>query len=142
MKKLSVRDTLSPADIELFLHWVLNTPQNCFDSDILTYPKATMLAADDEKGPFAFLPMQSVLMLESLAVMAGVSPRKMALALARFGEAVDQIAEGVGVREVYFLVKDDNVAELCKNHGYEELIDFRVLRRKIKVGALSDKSQK
>jgi len=55
----------------------------------------------------------------------------MALALARFGEAVDEIAEGTGVREAWFICKDDNVANLCKAHGFEELLNFRVLRRKI-----------
>jgi hypothetical protein len=141
MKRVSIRDVLTPADIQLFLHWVLNTSNNCYDPSILSYPKATMLAADDEEGPFAFLPMQSAIMLESLAVMAGTTPRKMALALARFGKAIDEIAEGTGVREVYFLCRDDNVADLCAQHGFDELLDFRVLRRKIKLGAFSDKSQ-
>lgn len=137
MKKISVRDKLSPADLQLFLHWVLNTPQNCYDPSILSYQRATLLAADDPDGPFAFLPMQMVLMLESLAVMAGTSPRKMALALANFGKAIDEIAQGVGVNEVYFLCRDNDVADMCANHGFEELIDFRLLRRKIELRDVS-----
>jgi hypothetical protein len=131
--KISIRDLLSPADAVLFLQWVFNTPNNCFDPDILTYPKATLLCADDDVGPFAYLPMQSVLMLESLAVMAGTSPRKMALGLARFGQAIEEIARETGHREIYFLAKDDDVADLCANHGFEELLNYRILRRKIKT---------
>lgn len=208
MKKITVRDILTPYDLILFSDWVYKAADiNCFvEPDLILrpdrYPRATMLCADDEDGPILYLPILSVLMvemqpndnetllvsadhlarstsrsnvyylcgdegadlcierdyeelvnfrilrrevstqssdngvliLESLAPMPGLSPRKEALALARLGKAIDSIAAQTGHSEVWFLCKDARVADLCKRHGYEEVSTLRLFRSKIDIG--------
>lgn len=211
MKKITVRDILTPYDLILFSDWVYKAADiNCFvEPDLILrpdrYPRATMLCADDEDGPILYLPLQSVLvvlmqpndrqsllesadqlakntsrsnvyylcgdegadlcisrdyeelinfrilrravpiesrdngvlMLESLAPMPGLSARKEALALARLGTAIDEIATQTGHSEVWFLCIDNRVAELCKRHGYEEVSTFRCFRSIIDLGTNS-----
>lgn len=197
MKKITIRDILTPIDMLLFSQWVFRIQDlNCFaDTDlILNYQKAFMLCADDEDGPICYLPVQSalflrslddiegcedrarangqrevylltneeppadweqfvgfrilqrsnktiaavkpdsVLMLESLAPMPGLSARKEALALLRFGDAIDEIASHTGHAQSIFVCKDDRVADICKAHRYEEVLSSQLFRKKLEVG--------
>lgn len=121
-------------DQNTFVDWVWKARDiNCFDKDILTYPRSIMLTADDDEGPLLYLPVQPVLMLESLAPRPGVSPRKEALALWKLGEQLEQISKSTGICEQYFLCQDDRVVDLCTRHGFEEMKGYRLLKKKIPV---------
>ena len=104
---------------------------NMFQPEVLTYPRAVMLRARNEEGNQLFIPLQSVLMYDSIAPRPGLSPMAEARALSKIGEVVDQAAQHSGTREVYFFCRDDRVADLCARHGYEEIQNVRVLRKKI-----------
>lgn len=106
-------------------------PLNLFDREVLTYPRTVMLRAKNEEGNQLFIPLQSVLMYDSIAPRPGLSPMAEARALSKIGEVVDQAAQDSGVAEVYFFCRDDRVADLCSRHGYEEIRNVRVLKKKI-----------
>ena len=91
-----------------------------FDPAVVGYPKTVMLRAKSEDENLLFIPLQSVLMYDSIAPKPGLSPRHEALALARIGQVVDQVAQDTGTREVFFFCRDNTVADLCAAHGYEE----------------------
>ncbi len=141
MFKISTRTSTLGAmpkeDAATFVDWVWKAREiNAFDPSILTYPRTVMLTADDSEGPVLFLPVQPVLMLESLAPRPGLSPRKEALALWKLGECLEQVSRDTGIQEQYFLCKDPRVTEICSKHGWEILEGYSILRKKIAVPEL------
>lgn len=136
MKKISAVvmpiSGMSPQDAEKFMDWVFQMrPLNLFDPDVIGYPRTVMLRAESEDEPLLYVPLQSVLMFDSIAPKPGLPARQEALCLARIGEVVDQAAEATGHREVYFFCRDERVADLCAAHGYEEIKGVRLLKKKI-----------
>ena len=125
-------EDLSPEEVAQFIDWVWKARDiNCFDMDVMKYPRTVVVSADDNDGALLYMPIQPALMLESLAPRPGVSPRKEAMALWKIGETLEQISKHTGIQEQYFLCKDDRVANLCARHGFEEMKGYRLLKKKI-----------
>ena len=125
---------MNEQDQRTFTDWVWKARDiNCFDPDVLSYPRTVMLTADDEQGPVLYLPAQPVLMLESLAPKPELSPRKEALALYKLGQLLEQVSADTGIKETYFLCKDARVTELCARHGFEKMEGYSVLKKKSNV---------
>lgn len=104
---------------------------NCFDNSILTYPHLSVAVASDGDGPFFFVPLQVAFLYESIATRPGaVGPLKEALALRRIEFMVDDIARKAGLREQYFICKDNRVSDICARRGFEEMTGYRTLRRR------------
>src|SRR5437588_430625 len=104
---------MSEEDRKNFAEWVwASRALNCFDMEVVSYPKTVMVRADAPEGAVLYVPLQSVLLFESLAPKPGISPRMEALALYLIGEKVSEMALHTGHREVYFFCKDDRVAEI------------------------------
>ena len=123
-------------DWENFISWVWEARKiNNFDPDVVSYPRSVMLTADKEtentSEPILYLPIQPVLMLESLAPKPGITPREEALALWRLGELLEQITKDTGLQEHYFICKDDRMADYCSKHGFTEMKGYRLLKKKI-----------
>lgn len=123
---------VSPEQAVEFVDWVWKSRHvNCFDPDVVSYPRSTMLWAADSDGPLLYLPIQPVLMLESLAPRPELSPRKEAIALWQLGLMLESISKETGMQETYFLCKDDTVADICKQHGFSEMEGYRILKKKV-----------
>ncbi len=123
---------MSERDVHDFMDYVWHMkPLNMFDPNVIGYPRTVMLRAKSEDENQLFIPLQSVLMYDSIAPKPGISPRQEALALARIGQVVDQAGRDTGIRETYFFCKDDRVADLCAKHGFEEIKGVRLLRKKV-----------
>ena len=108
-----------PAEIAQLDARLKDTPDNLFDVDILQYPDKVKFYCARAEKPLVFLPIQNVLMLESLGVEPGTSGLDVAKAievLIKFtvGKALD-----MGYNELYFVVKDANVARYAERHGFE-----------------------
>lgn len=136
MKKIEAElmpiSAMSEQDIKDFMAYVWEMKSlNMFDCDVIGYPKTVMLRAKSEDGNQLFIPMQSVLMFDSIAPRPGLSARHEALALAKIGEVVVQAARDTGTKEIYFFCRDDRVADLCARHGYDEIKGVRLLRKKV-----------
>jgi hypothetical protein len=120
-------------DKKRFVDWIWEARQiNCFDPDILTYPRTVMYTADDNDGPILYLPVQPGLILESLAPRPEVSARKEAMALWKLGEMLEETSRITGIQEQYFLCRDDRVSDICCKHGFEEMKGYRIMKKKVK----------
>jgi hypothetical protein len=124
--------SMTKTAIAKFVDWVWQMRHlNLFDKDVLTYPRTVMCRAGNEDDDLLFVPVQSVLMFDSLAPKPGLTPRQEAMCLWRVGEAVDEIAKQTGHREVYFFCSDDRVADICSRHGFKEIKGVRLMRKKL-----------
>jgi len=120
MKQLKVRCS-QPADAAILREWLESTQNNLFDNDILHYPTLEVACSYDESGPAAYLPWQQVLMLESLAVRPGLAPIQAAQSFRDLVKATEFVASVKGIREVYFVCKDQDVVKVAKGHGFDVL---------------------
>jgi|HubBroStandDraft_6_1064221.scaffolds.fasta_scaffold329411_2 hypothetical protein len=120
-------------DINHFISWVwANRAKNSFDLKVLTHPRTCMTRAFDETGTLCLVPLQPVLMLESVAPKPDLTDRQRVLALYRITQVVEQTQRDVGMPECYFLsAPDDPLGDVAKNHGWTEVTGFRLLKRRI-----------
>jgi hypothetical protein len=106
-------------------------PLNMFDPNMLLYPRTVICTAKADDENLLFIPLQPVLMYDAIASAPDITPRQEALALYRIGQVTDRLAKDLGFRETYFFCRDNSVTDLCADHGFEEVKNVRVLRRKI-----------
>src|SRR5437667_603857 len=129
---LSAIGTMLAADVKNFIEWVWEARSvNAFDPDVLTYPRTIMSYAHDDDGALLYIPIQPVLMFESIAAKPGLSPRKEALSLWKVGQMLEEVSKQSGFQEQIFMCKDDRVADICAEHGFTEMKGYRILRKKI-----------
>ena len=118
---------IRPEEQQTFIEWVNKTSGNLFDADILKYPTLRVLTSYNGE-PVAFLPMQQALFLESLAVKEETMQN--AQAFRDLVKGAEQHASSIGIRELYFLCKDERVIQIAENHGFE-LVPFPLVRMKL-----------
>ena len=124
--------SVQPEDAEKFISWVWQARYiNCFDPDVLSYPRSCMATAKDAEGATLYIPIQPVLMYESIAPRPGISAKREAISLRRIGDLLEEVSRDTGLMEQYFLCKDDRVADLCAAHGFTEMEGYRILKKKV-----------
>ena len=119
---------IRPEDHGRFIELVNNTPGNLWDPGILKYP--TLRILHSYGGPSVFLPMQQVLMLESLAVEQSGSAMENAQAFKDLVKGAEQHASASGIRELWFTCRDEGVLKVAEGHGFER-IEWPVVRMKL-----------
>jgi hypothetical protein len=128
-QQLKIRMTRAE-DVEEVAEWLLRTKNNLFDPGILEYPTMRSITAYDDHGNVAHLPSQQALFLESLAVKPGASPLEAAPAFRDLVKGQQLLASSFGIREVYFVCKDEDVVKVAEGHGFERIV-FPVVRLKL-----------
>lgn len=128
MKQMWVRP-ITEADLPKLSEWMHSTPDNLFDKDVLRYPETTTLCAHSGE-PVMYLPVQAAAVLESIARKPDATPLEVAEALKQLLKVIVTLCSMRGIHEVYFLCKDENVVNLAKRHGFEEM-PWKTLRMKI-----------
>jgi hypothetical protein len=125
MKQLKVRFA-RPEETEQILEWLKANSQNYFGERIFKYPSLKILCAYEDSGePVAYLPIHNVLMMESIAVNPKASNMNKAQALRDVTKACELIADGQGMREIYFVGGHGGVGEMAdskKGHSFKEVI--------------------
>lgn len=105
-----------------------NTPDNLFDADILTYPDKVKFYCARNGRPLVFLPVQNVLMLESL----GVEPDATELEVAKSIEVLMKYIVGksldLAYNELYFLCRNPRVSLCAQRHGFETVMSDEKLQ--------------
>jgi hypothetical protein len=120
-----------PEDARQFIEWAwLVRKANRLDKDVLAYPRACMCVAKLDGNPALYVPIHPVLMWESLVPDPNLTPQERALALWRVAREVDGVMKLTGMMETYFFTSDDHFAEVARRHGFEEVKNVRILRRK------------
>ena len=117
-------------DVPLLSQWLQDTPNNLADRDVFFYPQSTVNVAFKQDKKLAFMPIQLAAVLESLAINPANTERETALALAELTKAAVLQSRERGVKEIYFVCKDESTAEFAKRQLFEEL-PFRTFRLKI-----------
>lgn len=117
-------------DIPQLGQWLVNTPNNLFDRDVFFYPQTTTNVAYKHDRKIGFMPMQLATILESLAFNPDATEREKALALAELVKVAVWQSRERGVKEIYFVCKDESTAEFAKRHHFEEM-PHRTFRLKI-----------
>jgi hypothetical protein len=110
-------------DAKKFIKWVWDVRHDVdFDYDTLSYPRSCMTRAQAGDETLMLIPLQPVLMFESMVHKPGMSDRETALCMARIGEVVEQAAVDTGHKESYFLTNDAREAETCSRHGWTKVL--------------------
>lgn len=130
MRQLKLRMARAE-DAEEIAEWLLRTEGNLFDPTVLEYPTFRAISSYDGDGNVAHLPSQQALLLESLAVKPGGSLLDAAQAFRDLVKAQMLLASSFGIRELYFICKDENVLKVAEGHGFER-IEFPVVRMKLR----------
>jgi len=129
MKQIFVR-LAEAKDAETFDAWVKNAQDiNLFDPGVMAYPTTKTLVAHNGE-PLVYMPVQTTLTMESLAPKPDIAPIDEALALRELTKTVAFMASQLGVKEIYFLCKDDRVVKFAEAHGYEKL-PWTTMRMKV-----------
>lgn len=118
-------------DAAEFVEWSLNNPKNGFDPEVVKFPSTVVLCAYDQSGTLAYMPIQSPLFLESMAIRPGLDTRTVALTMKEFTQAAVTQAHSQGKGEIYFLGTEQNTDELATNQVFERL-PYSVYRVKLK----------
>ena len=120
-----------PEERQLFSDWAWKfREQTQFDMDVLAAPRACIARAESEGKPVLYVPVQPVLMLESLCPYPELTKNKKALALWRIVEQMDDVMRCTGMMETYFVTQDDQFAERAIAAGFTE-VKGHVLKRKL-----------
>jgi hypothetical protein len=113
---------VEPRDADLFNDWVNRIKDlNLFDPAVMEYPGTNTLAVDINGEPALYFPFHPVIAGESLAPKPGLTPREEAVALKKLQEGLVNIAKGLGIREIYFVCKDESLGKFVEHYGYEHL---------------------
>lgn len=118
-----------PEESKQIVEWLNGSTRNDFDSDILTYPTLRVLCSYNHK-PVAYLPTQTVLMLESMAKNPDAEPLQYAQALRDLVKGAEVVASADGIQEIWMASSDDTVVKMAQSRGFE-VIHCRVLRLKL-----------
>lgn len=120
----------SPEDADQAAEWLLNTPDNLLDPAVITYPNLRTLRVDVDGEPVLYVPFHPVFCLESLGVKPGVSPRKLAYALRKAQDALEELARAYGIKEIVQACKEPTTLAFSQRHGYSQMPGV-TLRKKV-----------
>jgi hypothetical protein len=110
-------------DAKKFIQWVWSARDKVnFDPDTLLYPRSCMTRAQNEEETLMLIPLQPVLMFESMARKPELSDGQSVYCLHKIGQVVESLMEDTGHREAYFLTNDEREAETCSRHGWTKAL--------------------
>jgi hypothetical protein len=106
-------------DVKKFISWIWDARlKTCFDMETLTYPRSCMTLAKIDGETSVMIPLQPVLMFESLVRKPGISNRETAISMLKIGEVVERVARDTGHREAYFITNDEPEVVACSKNGW------------------------
>lgn len=114
----------------VFEHWAYNTKDNLFDPEVMTYPTTETYVAHAEGTPIVFMPVQTTLTLESLAINPEAEKSHVAVSLKALLSNIATMAGKAGLGEVYFLCHEPSTIEFAEKNGLER-IPWPVFRLKL-----------
>jgi hypothetical protein len=127
MKQLKIRFA-RPEERVILLDWLNANALNRFDPGIMSYPTLQVLCAYGDE-PEAYLPVQRALVLESYAPKPNMGIPNPG-AIRDLMKASELVADGHGIREIYFIGGEGGMGELAERHGFEKL-DVPVYRMRL-----------
>jgi hypothetical protein len=121
MKHIFVRPP-KPGDAEKCAEWaVQNLDRNHLDPEVMKYPSTFVVVAYDSDGSIMYMPVQTPLMLESVAVDPEASELKQAQALKELVQALVTSCHLQGRGEIYFIGSDERTSAFAENQLFERV---------------------
>lgn len=115
---------------DIMLRFLATTPDGeLFDADVLEHQSTFVLAAFNQSGALAFLPVQQPLMLENLILRPGLSVGETAQAITRLAEHAVEECFTRDAGEAYFLCRERSTLKFAERHGFTELPAGLLVRR-------------
>lgn len=91
---------------------------NLADPELIDYPTLAVMCAHREGKALLYAPSQQALVLEGLAPSPDASELDIAQALKAIITAYVIHCSKLGIREIYFLCKDERVVKIATRHGF------------------------
>lgn len=119
MKKFSVRPA-EPKDSQNYMDWLKAASDiNLVDTRVYQYPTCNTVAVEKNGEPVLMNSFHAVLVMEALAPKPGLSTRDEAAALLKLYEAIRNVAEATGVREIWLACVDERVQKFIEGRGFK-----------------------
>jgi hypothetical protein len=123
-----------PQDAQLYADWLQATPDNLYDPTVYQYPTCVTLVVEHKEQPVLINSSHAVLMMEALAPKPGLGKLREAAALNQLFDKVKELANQLGVKEVWFGCKDASLDKFLMdedhNRGFEK-VNYPVYRFKL-----------
>lgn len=125
-----ITPNISPVTEDM-LKWAVEGQKNnnYFDPNVLRYGATFTLVARSKSKDVLYIPIQTVFMLESLAINPDATKHEVAVALREVLVSLGLLAQRSGIGEIYFLGTNDDTNAFALKHGLEEL-PWRAFRMK------------
>ncbi len=108
-----------------------NKTRNDFDRGVLDYPCTKVLAGTDGNGNvFAYMPIQTAGILESIGPNPSSTPLEVAMAIVEMVRGAALLTHGGGMRELLFVSTDELTAAGAEKLGFEKL-PYPVYRKRL-----------
>lgn len=122
-----LRLSFVPVDDPLAREWLEKVPE--FDPGVLYYPTTRMLCSYRSQ-PVGFLPIQKVVMLETLGMDPSADLLTAAQAMRDLVKGTTLTASSDQIKEIYFLGTDKHVIEIAQKCGFE-VLKWPILRMRL-----------
>ena len=124
-------EQIKPEDVAQMSEWMARLAhRNNLDVSIFSYPATVTLKASNGK-PLVYLPVQTVYMLESLALNPLNSAGETAAALRALFNVTEWEGRKAGHGEQYFLCADEETKAFAEHQGLEKIEGLTLYRRKL-----------
>lgn len=111
------------ADANLFMQWVWKVRQLVnFDQDTLSYPRSCMTRASSGDETLMMVPLQPVLMFESMVRNPDITDLQSAICLRKIADVVEAAMVDTMHREAYFMTNNEKEADLCAARGWTKAL--------------------
>lgn len=129
MRKPIRTEFMPLSDMPQMAEWMARlSHRNNIDTKIFEYPATKVLKASNGK-PLVYLPIQSVQMLESLAINPEATPGEVSVALKDLLAIAEWEGRKAGHGELYFFCSDAETCAYAEHHGLEQIdIEGRKLK--------------
>jgi hypothetical protein len=112
------------------LDWAVAGDDNYFDPEVLSYPTTRTLLLHTDTKNILYMPVQRVMMLESLAINPKAEKHEVAASIRTAITSLILSAQNDGIGELYFLGTNEKTNEFARRHNLEEM-KWKVFRKKV-----------
>lgn len=108
-------------DTEMFAEWMWRQKDSSnFDPDVIAAPTACMVKVTQGDKAIAYMPVQTVICLESLCNAKDLSKSQISLAIYEIHLLVKKMMADSGIAEAFFTTSNDGFADLCEGQGWKK----------------------
>lgn len=108
-------------DIKLFCQWMFRQRESSnFDPEVVAAPRACIIKATQAGKTIAFMPVQPVLVLESLCNDASLTKSQLTLVVYEIHKLIKKILQDSGTTEAFFTTSNERFVYLCEGQGWKK----------------------